>query len=76
MLTDYRSENINLEPGADHARTSASRSWFVIVFTLSIALQTAPPAWAWARLGHPDCEGPEKIAIRPNSILAGALDES
>jgi len=28
------------------------RSWLAFALALLVALQTAPPAWAWGRLGH------------------------
>ena len=34
------------------SKRMTARSWFIAVLTLSAALQTATPAWAWGRLGH------------------------
>jgi nuclease S1 len=28
------------------------RSWFVVTFTVLVALQSTTPIWAWGRLGH------------------------
>jgi hypothetical protein len=52
MIINCLLEISNPHPGADHARPSARRSWFIVALTLMIALQATTPAWAWGRLGH------------------------
>jgi hypothetical protein len=60
------------------------RSWFVVAFTLMIALQTTSTAWAWGRLGHrvisrlaekhmtPAAKAGVAALLEPGESLAGA----
>jgi hypothetical protein len=36
----------------DRTKWNRRRSWLVVALSLLIALQAAPPVWAWGRLGH------------------------